>query len=540
MIVRELYAKLGLDFDDTKLKKVEDKLDGLKSTLSTIGISVTAVSATLFGFAKFTADAGEEASKAAQKLGISTDALQRLETAAYLGDISLDTLQQSVGVLARQLVSAKDGSADAAKALRKVGIDTRAFGGKLPTTTQALGAIADRFASMPDGVEKSALAMDLFGRAGQNMIPFLNKGSAEIAKSAALADKYGTVLSAVDIELSNEFNDTLKETSLALKGLRNILGVGLIKVIKPLAEQFNQFISDNRARLADKIRFAFDGMATFVRLVWRGMLALVESVGRFVDLFGGIERIAQILGIVAAVFLGGRLLSGIGSVVIAVWRAVAAFTAMDIAALAIPLAIGAIAVAVGLLIEDIVTFFNGGDSYFGKFLANFPVLGKAILGVFSLIKKVVMDVVDAFAIMFGWVMKIATAVGQFLAPVFSALGKALGWAGEKIGAKLGQFDTTGAYEILQKNNITAQNIQSGQDALGKNASPLASPTTSTSTAISNVQSPVKVDSQMTFNVGPNVDPTSVAPKLQTSIEDGFSSLLRKVNSSYQGEGAPVY
>lgn len=519
MIVRELYAKLGLEFDDTKLKKVEEKLDSLKSTLTTIGISVTAASATLFGFAKFTADAGEEASKAAQKLGISTDALQHLETAAYLGDISLDTLQQSLGVFSRQLVAAKEGSADAAKALRKIGINTSQLGGKLPTTTQALGLIADRFHSMPDGMEKSALAMDLFGRAGRDMIPFLNKGSAEIAKAALMADKYGTVLSDADIQLSNEFNDTIKESTLALKGLRNILGVGLIKVIKPLAERFNDFISENRVRIATQIKFAFDGMARFVRIVWSAMTALVQSFGRFIDTFGGLEKISTIIGTIAAIFLGGKLLSGIGSVVLAVWHAVAAFTAMDIAALAIPIAIGAIAVAVGLLIEDIITFFQGGDSYFGKFLANFPVLGKAILGVFSLIKTAVMDVVNAYATMFGWIIKIATAVGQYLAPVFSALGKAMSWVGQKVGAGLGQFDTTGAYDVL-----------------AKNSSPTTSPTTSTS----NAQSQVKVDSNMTFNVGPNVDPTSVAPKLQNSIDEGFAALIRRAASSYGGEGAPSY
>lgn len=578
MIVRELFAKLGLEFDDTKLKKVEEKLDGLKGTLSTIGLSVTAASATLFGFAKFTADAGDEAGKTAMKLGLNVETLQRLQVAAEFANISNQSLQQGLGSLAKNLVSARDGSADAAKSLRKVGLDVGRMKGQLPSAANALNVISDRFAAMPDGLEKSALAMDIFGKAGRDMIPFLNKGSAEIQKAASLADRYGLVMDEEAVRASAEFNDTIQESMFALRGLRNILGLGLIKVIKPLAEQFNQFISDNRVRLAEKIRFVFDGMATFVRLVWRGMLALVESAGRFVDTFGGLERIAQILGVIAAVFLGGRLLYGIGSVVMAVWRAVAAFTVMNIAALAIPIAIGAIAVAIGLLIEDIVTFFNGGESYFGKFLANFPVLGKAILGVFSLIKKAVMDVIEAYSIMFGWIIKIAKAVADYLAPVFSVLGKGLGWIGEKIGNKLGQLDTTGAYDIVERNktatqksntpqvdkkagkaaslltpfspsdalnfldkhNVTPQSLQNAQEVLGKNASPLMTPTTSTSNAISNIQSPVNVESQMTFNVGPNVDPTTVAPKLQTSIEDGFSSLIRKVSSSYQGEGAPVY
>jgi hypothetical protein len=116
------------------------------------------------------------------------------------------------------------------------------------------------------------------------------------------------------------------------------------------------------------------------------------------------------------------------------------------------------------------------------------------------------------------------------------LGKKAG----KIANVLAPFNPTDAFNFLDKHNVTPQSIQSAQEVLGKNASPLATPTTSTSNAISNVQSPVNVESQMTFNVGPNVDPTSVAPKLQTSIEDGFSSLIRKVSSSYQGEGAPVY
>ena len=519
MIVRELYAKLGLDFDDTQLKKIEEKLDGLKGTLTTIGLSVTAASATLFGFAKFTADAGEEASKAAQKLGISVGALQRLQTAAYLGDVSIESLQTSLGILSKQLVSAKDGSAEAAKSLRKVGIDTRLLGDQLPSTTQVLGQIADRFASMPDGVEKSALAMDLFGRSGRDLIPFLNKGSAEIAKSAQMADKYGVVLSDLEVELSNQFNDTIKESTLALTGLRNILGIGLIKVIKPLAEQFNNFISENRVRLAEKIKFAFDGMARFVQIVWKAMVALTDSIGGFIDAFGGLERVSTILGTIAAIFLGGKLLYGIGSVVLAVWNAVAAFTAMNIAALAIPIAIGVIAVAVGLLIDDIITFFQGGESYLGKFLANFPVLGKAILGTFSIVRAVVTDVANAFSTVFSWVMRVATAVGNFLAPVFSALGSAVSWAGAKIGNALGQFDTTGAYDVLNRNS---------------------SPTSSPTTSASNIQAPVRVDSNMTFNVGPNVDPTQVAPKLQSSIDDGFSALIRKANTSYLGEGAPVY
>ncbi len=522
MIVRELYAKLGLEFDDTKLKKVEEKLDGLKGTLTTIGLSVTAASATLFGFAKFTANAGDEAGKTAMKLGMNVETLQRLQVAAEFANISNEALQQSLGVLAKQLVAARDGSADASKGLRKAGIDVRAMGGRIPTTTQALTAISDRFASMPDGLEKTALAMDLFGRSGKDMIPFLSKGSAELAKAASLADRYGLVLSETEVKMSAEFNDTVQESIFALRGLRNILGIGLIKVIKPLAEQFNAFISENRVRLAEKIRFVFDGMARFVQIVWKAMLALVESVGGFLDTFGGLQNVAMALGTIAAIFLGGKLLYGIGSVVMAIWSAVTAFTAMNLAALAIPIAIDAAVVAIGLLIDDVITFFQGGESYFGRLVSWFD-------GITSRLG--------------GWGVAIKAILATILAPVrylilgFRSLLTLIDMIRGKTGAKEGFGNILSNLGNTYTGGLQKGNEASLLDLLGFGGmSPTSSPTTGTS----NIQAPVRVDSNMTFNVGPNVDPTTVAPKLQNSIDDGFQALIRKANSSYLGEGAPVY
>lgn len=94
------------------------------------------------------------------------------------------------------------------------------------------------------------------------------------------------------------------------------------------------------------------------------MTALVDSVGGFIDAFGGLEKISTVLGTVAAIFfhensswnwLGcpgylecRRGIHGNGSC----------------PTLAIPIAIGAIVVAVGLMVDDIITFFQGGESYF--------------------------------------------------------------------------------------------------------------------------------------------------------------------------------
>ena len=48
---------------------------------------------------------------------------------------------------------------------------------RLRTSDQLLSDIADRFQDLPNGPEKAAVAMDIFGRSGQKMITLLNGGS---------------------------------------------------------------------------------------------------------------------------------------------------------------------------------------------------------------------------------------------------------------------------------------------------------------------------------------------------------------------------
>ena len=60
--------------------------------------------------------------------------------------------------------------------------------------------IADKFAVMKDGSEKTALALDLFGRAGAKLIPMLNEGSAGISELQEEARALGIVLGKEDLK----------------------------------------------------------------------------------------------------------------------------------------------------------------------------------------------------------------------------------------------------------------------------------------------------------------------------------------------------
>lgn len=196
---------------------------GIRTQLSLLfsGLAV----AGFIGQIKQSVDAMDAANKSAQKIGTSVENFSALSYAAGLADVPVEDLEKSLVKLSRALDQAKAGTGPAAEAFQRLKIDPKQF--KDPS--DALLVIADRFAAMPDGVNKTALALALFGKEGARMIPFLNAGRAGIAELTAEAQKLGVVFSTEAAAAAEQFNDNMER----LKKSANGLGVSMAKEILP-------------------------------------------------------------------------------------------------------------------------------------------------------------------------------------------------------------------------------------------------------------------------------------------------------------------
>ena len=72
-------------------------------------------------------------------------------------------------------------------AFKAAGIDTL-------DADKAFRQLSDLFAVMPDGMQKTALAMKLFGREGMSLIPLLNEGSRGLDESARKSAQYAEAM----------------------------------------------------------------------------------------------------------------------------------------------------------------------------------------------------------------------------------------------------------------------------------------------------------------------------------------------------------
>lgn len=199
------------------------------------GVAGTAIAAVMV---KSAIDSADATGILAGKLGITTEALSKLQYAAKLSDVSQGALESGMKKLARTLTDAAAGAGGGAKAFEALGLSAEQII-KLPADKQ-LGAIADALNRVENSSQKAALAQQIFGRGGVELLPLIAEGSAGIAKMGGELERLGGVISGSMAARAMQLNDNIDRLKTATMGF----GFALAEQALPKLEQFsNQIVA---------------------------------------------------------------------------------------------------------------------------------------------------------------------------------------------------------------------------------------------------------------------------------------------------------
>jgi lambda family phage tail tape measure protein len=180
----------------------------------------------------------DELDKMSEKTGIATESLSALRYAGEVADVSQEKLGLSLKKLAKYMADAAGGNVVAAGAFKTLGVAFADSEGKLRKTDDVLRDMADKFAGWEDGPEKAAIAMRIFGKSGDDMIPMLNMGSFGLKNLADEAKALGAVYGGDVAKNAAEFNDNLKKIKLAAEGTAIALSGPLVKALADASQAF--------------------------------------------------------------------------------------------------------------------------------------------------------------------------------------------------------------------------------------------------------------------------------------------------------------
>lgn len=299
-VIGALRVNLGLDSAEFEngVKRNQEQLKGVFAGFTVdLGAAAHKVGEALAEIPRAIGEVinrADELGKMGAKLGIPVEALSQLQHAADMDDVSLDSLSTGLRKLAQNMTTVGNGPAQ--QALAQLGVNARDASGKLRSTQDVLGDVADKFAHLHDSAGKTALAMAIFGKSGSDLIPLLNEGRAGLKDMADESDRLGLTISSAASAEANAFNDNLHRVGDAMQGIVTRITTAMLPSLVAIssmlasAAQWTAEFAGKLGVLAPYIQDAGVALAVMAApAVLSGLAALITLIGT--GLVGAIDAV---------------------------------------------------------------------------------------------------------------------------------------------------------------------------------------------------------------------------------------------------------
>lgn len=233
---------------------------------------------------------GEQVERTSAMMGLSTEEVTKLQYVAASTGQSLSSMALGLERFGSNAAKAQAGNKLEQDAFQRLGITVTDTSGRMKSYHELLLETADAFASHANGAEKANLALQLFNRAGIQMIPALNKGREGILELEKQAEETGSVLSEDTVAGMTKTQQSLTELGASFRGLGvalfNAFGPGLrgltaqiINLVQNFTHWTNESYRTNGAMRV--LAFGFD-------VVVAGIDTLIEAFEILWDVASGI------------------------------------------------------------------------------------------------------------------------------------------------------------------------------------------------------------------------------------------------------------
>jgi len=326
--IRAGRAFVELFADNSKLvaglRAARAKIRAFGQSIRAMGMKLTAIGTgmltPLLGAAKLFASMGDSAAKMAKRTGVSVEALSELKFAAEQSGTGVEDLENGLRRMQRTIYDAARGLSTANEALANLGLSTRDLEDLSPE--QQFKLLAEVISRVEDPTTKAALAMQVFGRSGTQLLPMFERGVVGIEELQAEARRLGLTMGREDAQAAEQFSDALNKLWNVVKMGAFRIGAALVPTLQNLTENLttlvvrvSAWINGNRHIIVTIAGVAAAAIAGGVALIALGGIigALSSAIGMLITIMTAAVAVLKVVIAIVAF-----LVSPIGLVIAAV------------------------------------------------------------------------------------------------------------------------------------------------------------------------------------------------------------------------------
>lgn len=304
----------------------------LGRVFASVASTVTNGVRSLVAWGQAEADVIDQTSKLAARLGLTYEELSGISLAGDLAGVSMDSIGAAMTRADVAFVRAAEGSQQARDAFAGIGLAVEDLNGL--SAAERFDAITNAIAALPTEAQRAEAAVQLFGRAGAQLLPLFNQGAGAIAEARAEAERFGLALTNAQGQDVEAMNDSFTRVQKAIEGIVQQVVAYLAPAITNIATQFTDFVGSigganigqaigdgilagarYLAEIGDYIIQAMPKVWEYVASVGKQWSGVFEIGARVFSFFATVGRaIETVFKFVGSLLVGtvGRLLNAIG------------------------------------------------------------------------------------------------------------------------------------------------------------------------------------------------------------------------------------
>jgi hypothetical protein len=219
--------------------------------------------------------------------GISVERMSGLKFAADETHTSYDALVTGLTRFSSTIVKAAEGGEQQEKAFARLGISQEQVKAGEKDMMPLLEAVADRFKGLGSQVDKTAIARELFGRGGAELVRILSQGSEGLREFTKEAAAMGLEITTKDVVAVNEYRAAVEKAKAMQEALDVTMGRESIGIMEMLQVEWAGLIQTIKEGGASNLGSFLTMWKTNNSIIQQQIHELAESLARVGETGGG-------------------------------------------------------------------------------------------------------------------------------------------------------------------------------------------------------------------------------------------------------------
>jgi len=236
--------------------------------------------------------AGDEVHKMALRTGFATETLSELRYAAEISGANLGSLEKGVKKMSKTIVDAGFGLTTYIRAFDNIGMSVKDLEGLNPE--EQFLKIGYAIADVEDPTQRAAAAVDIFGRAGTQLLPMFAAGSEGLDDLRKKAHDLGIVFDQEAANKAARMADAMTTLQSSLRGL----GMSVAENLVPALSKMVEGLADTIAKVGAWIK-EHPKLTEIILKAVAGLGALLTVLGPLMMMLPGL---VMAIGAVTAAF----------------------------------------------------------------------------------------------------------------------------------------------------------------------------------------------------------------------------------------------